>query len=96
MPLSSQSDIPGPACLSPVFCRWPLRPSALPPGRGSVKFLHQLMTRGQIQTAINEGIRFDIKMADEATYCVRQQYQVAVGRTSVVVFDDMDLARCMA
>ena len=50
------------------------------------------MRRDQIQTAIREGIPFEIKMADGAKYWVRQQHQVAVGRTSVVVFDDKDLA----
>ncbi|MBI4661648.1 MAG: hypothetical protein HY735_22725 [Verrucomicrobia bacterium] len=50
------------------------------------------MTREQIHTAINEGIPFEIKMADGAKYLVRERYQVAVGRTSVVLFDDKDLA----
>ena len=34
-------------------------------------------------------------MADGAKYRVRQRYQVAVGRTSVVVFDDKDLAHIL-
>ena len=67
----------------------------LPPGRESAKFLRELMTRDQIQTAINEGIPFDIKMADGAKYRVRQRCQVAVGRTSVAVFDDKDLAHIL-
>ena len=53
------------------------------------------MTRDQIQTAINEGIPFEIKMADGAKYRVRERYQVAVGRTSVVVLDDKDLAHVL-
>jgi hypothetical protein len=53
------------------------------------------MTRDQIQTAVNEGIPFEIKMADGAKYRVRQRYQVAIGRTSVVVFDDKDLAHIL-
>jgi hypothetical protein len=53
------------------------------------------MTRDQIQTAINEGLPFEIRMADGAKYTVREQYQVAVGRTSVAVFDDKDLAHIL-
>jgi len=53
------------------------------------------MTRDQIQTAINEGIPFEIRMADGARYKVRERYQVAVGRTSVVVFDNKDLAHIL-
>ena len=53
------------------------------------------MTRDQIQTAINEGIPFEIRMADGARYRVRERYQVAVGRTSVVVFDKKDLAHIL-
>lgn len=53
------------------------------------------MTRDQMQTAINEGIPFEIRMADGARYKVQERYQVAVGRTSVVVFDDKDLAHIL-
>jgi len=53
------------------------------------------MTRDQIQTAIREGIPFEIKMADGAKYKVREQYQVAVGKTAVLVFDDKDLAHIL-
>ena len=53
------------------------------------------MTRDQIQTAINEGIPFEIRMADGMKYRVRERSQVAVGRTSVVVFDDKDLAHIL-
>jgi hypothetical protein len=53
------------------------------------------MTRDQIQVAIKEGLPFEIRMADGARYRVRERYQVAVGRTSVVVFDDKDLAHIL-
>ncbi len=53
------------------------------------------MTRDQIQVAIKEGIPFEIRMADGARYRVRERYQVAVGRTSVAVFDDKDLAHIL-
>jgi hypothetical protein len=53
------------------------------------------MTRDQIQMAIKEGIPFEIKMADGAKYRVRNSYQVAVGRTSVVVIDHKDLAHIL-
>ncbi len=49
------------------------------------------MTRDQIETAIREGIPFQIKMADGRVYEVAQRYQIALGRTSVIVVgkDDM-------
>jgi len=53
------------------------------------------MTRRQVETAIVEGLPFQIKMADGAKYTVRERYQVAVGRTSVVAFDDKDLAHIL-
>ena len=53
------------------------------------------MTRDQIQTAITEGIPFEIKMADGASYAVQERYQVAIGRTSVAVFDDKDLVHIL-
>jgi hypothetical protein len=53
------------------------------------------MTRDQIQTAINEGIPFEIRMADGENYRVKERYQVAVGKTSVVVFDRKDLAQIL-
>ncbi len=53
------------------------------------------MTRDQIQTAIDEGIPFEVKMADGAKYRVRERFQVAVGRTSVVVIDEKDLAHIL-
>jgi hypothetical protein len=45
--------------------------------------------------AIKEGIPFEIRMADGARYKVKEPYQVAVGRTSVVVFDERDLAHIL-
>ena len=45
--------------------------------------------------AIREGIPFEIRMADGEKYKVREPYQVAVGRTSVVVLDDKDLAHIL-
>jgi hypothetical protein len=90
-----RSTVPLGGGRSPRAFGWPPPRLALPPGRGSATFLHELMTRDQIQTAINEGIPFDIKMADGAKYRVRERYQVAVGRTSVVVFDDKDLAHLL-
>ena len=53
------------------------------------------MTRDQVQIAIKEGIPFEIKMADGARYKVKEPNQVAVGRTSVVVFDERDLAHIL-
>jgi hypothetical protein len=49
------------------------------------------MTRDKIQTAINEGIPFLIKMADGEKYEVADRYRVALGRTTVIVLgkDDM-------
>ena len=49
------------------------------------------MTRDKIQTAINEGIPFLIKMADGEKYEVADRYQVALGKTTVIVVgkDDM-------
>ena len=49
------------------------------------------MTRDQIQTAINEGIPFLIRMADGERYNVSDRYQIALGRTAVIVVgkDDM-------
>ncbi len=48
------------------------------------------MTREQVQTAIQEGIPFLIKMADGEKYPVTDRYKVALGRTTVIVVDDND------
>jgi hypothetical protein len=53
------------------------------------------MTRDRIQTAIKEGIPFEIRTAGGARYKVREQYQIAVGRSSVVIFDHKDLAHIL-
>ena len=46
-----------------------------------------MMTKNQIQTAINEGIPFRIRMADGQQYDVSDRYQIALGPASVVVVD---------
>jgi hypothetical protein len=49
------------------------------------------MTRDKIQTAINEGIPFMIKMADGEKYEVADRYRIALRKTTVIVVgkDDM-------
>jgi hypothetical protein len=49
------------------------------------------MTRDKIQTVIDEGIPFLIRMADGEKYEVADRYRVALGRTTVIVVgkDDM-------
>jgi hypothetical protein len=49
------------------------------------------MTRDKIQTAINEGIPFLIRMADGEKYEVADRYRIALGKTTVIVVgkDDM-------
>jgi hypothetical protein len=49
------------------------------------------MTRDKIQTALEEGIPFLIRMADGEKYEVADRYRVALGRTTVIVVgkDDM-------
>jgi hypothetical protein len=49
------------------------------------------MTRDKIQTAINEGIPFLIKMADGEKYEVADRYRIALGKTTVILVgkDDM-------
>jgi hypothetical protein len=49
------------------------------------------MTRDKIQTAIDEGIPFLIRMADGEKYPVADRYRIALGRTTVIVVgkDDM-------
>jgi len=44
------------------------------------------MTRDQVATAVNEGIPFLIKMADGEKYEVKDRTQIALGRTSIAVF----------
>jgi len=49
------------------------------------------MTRDKVQTAIDEGIPFLIRMADGEKYPVTDRYRIALGRTTVIVVgkDDM-------
>jgi hypothetical protein len=49
------------------------------------------MTRDKIQTAINEGIPFLIKMADGEKHEVADRYRVALGRTTVIVVGKNDM-----
>jgi hypothetical protein len=49
------------------------------------------MTKDQIQTAINEGIPFVIRMADGEKHEVADRYKVALGSTSVVVLGENDM-----
>lgn len=49
------------------------------------------MTREHVITAINEGIPFEIRMADGVSYIVRNKYEVAVSRTTVCVIDERGL-----
>jgi len=53
------------------------------------------MTRDQVAMAIKEGIPFEIKMADGAKYKVDQPFKIALGRTSVSVFDEKDLCHIL-
>lgn len=49
------------------------------------------MTRDKIQTAINEGIPFLIRMADGEKYEVTDRYRIALGRTTVIVVGKNDM-----
>ncbi|HEY3853981.1 MAG TPA: hypothetical protein VGO67_06280 [Verrucomicrobiae bacterium] len=49
------------------------------------------MTRDKIQTAINEGVPFLIKMADGEKYEVTDRYRIALGRTTVIVVGKNDM-----
>ena len=46
------------------------------------------MTRSQVETAINEGLPFLIRMADGEKYEVVENHQIALGKTSVAIFKD--------
>jgi hypothetical protein len=48
------------------------------------------MTRDHVVTAIQEGIPFQISMADGKTYVVADQYRISLGKTTVVLMDDKD------
>lgn len=49
------------------------------------------MTKEHLQTAINEGIPFIIRMANGREYKVADRYRVALGKTNVVVVGDDDM-----
>lgn len=49
------------------------------------------MTRDKIQTAIKEGIPFLIRMADGGKYEVADRYQIALGKTTVIVVGEDDM-----
>lgn len=49
------------------------------------------MNINDIQTAINEGIPFLIRMADGEKYEVTDRSQIALGKTRVAVIDGNDL-----
>ena len=54
-----------------------------------------MMTKNQIQTAINEGNPFRSRMADGQQYDVSDRYQIALGLTSVVVVDPEGVAHVL-
>ena len=49
------------------------------------------MTRNQIETAVNEGVPFTIRMADGEKYNVNERYQIALGKATVIVIGDNDM-----
>ena len=49
------------------------------------------MTRDRVQTAIDEGIPFVIKMADGEKYRVTNRYRVALGNAAVIVLGSNDM-----
>jgi hypothetical protein len=49
------------------------------------------MTKDQIQTAMNEGIPFLIRMADGEKYEVTDRNRIALGRTAVILVGDNDM-----
>jgi hypothetical protein len=49
------------------------------------------VTRNHIETAIQEGIPFLIKMADGEKHEVTNGHQIALGKAHVVVMDKRDL-----
>ena len=53
------------------------------------------MTRARIQTAINKGIPFLIRMADGEKYEITDRYQVALGRTTVIVVGKNDMPKVL-
>jgi hypothetical protein len=53
------------------------------------------MSRNQLQTAIRQGIPFVIKMADGEKYEVSDRYRIALGRTTVIVVGEDDIAHLL-
>ena len=51
----------------------------------------KIMTRDQVQTAINEGIPFAIEMASGEKYEITDRYRIALGRTTVIVVGSDDM-----
>lgn len=49
------------------------------------------MTRQHIQTAICEGVPFEIRMADGEKYKVRDSFSIALGKTRVIVIGEDDM-----
>jgi hypothetical protein len=49
------------------------------------------MTRDKVQTAIDEGIPFLIRMADGEKYEVSDRYRIALGKTTVIVLGKNDM-----
>jgi len=49
------------------------------------------MTRDQIDTAIREGIPFEIRMADGEKHQVIERNRIALGRTNVIIVGDNDM-----
>jgi len=49
------------------------------------------MTRQHIQTAIREGVPFEIRMADGEKYKARDSFSIALGKTSVIVIGEDDM-----
>ena len=49
------------------------------------------MTRNQLETAVDEGIPFTIRMADGERYDVHDRYQIALGKTTVIVVGENDM-----
>jgi hypothetical protein len=53
------------------------------------------MTKDQIQTAVREGVPFVIKMADGEKYEVTDRFKIALGKTTVVVIGEDDVAHIL-
>ena len=54
------------------------------------------MTRDWVQTAIEEGIPFVVRMADRETYPVEDRHRVALGKTTVIVVGDNDMPHVLS